>query len=131
MFIKVEIYRIKRNKNLFLFINFISFSTFICIILYLPRRRVQKVVLPSKCTEGTLDWHYPEGTLKVVVPKENGKFTFCVGYNHNPSVKKALITTRSGSREINLPSKIGMMVKQTFFIVILHNVSSEVFYVNF
>ncbi|XP_071167737.1 uncharacterized protein [Mytilus edulis] len=72
----------------------------------MERPRVQKVVLPSKCTEGRLDWHYPEGTLKVVVPKENGKFTFCVGYNHNPSVKKALITTRSGSREINLPSKI-------------------------
>ncbi|XP_052102615.1 uncharacterized protein LOC127736107 [Mytilus californianus] len=66
---------------------------------------VQRVVLPSNCTEGTIYWNYPERTLKVVVPEENGKFTFCVGYVHDPVVKKARITSRSGSREINLPSK--------------------------
>lgn len=71
----------------------------------IKRRRVQRVVLPSNCTEGTLYWNYPERTLKVVVPEENGKFTFCLGYVHDPFVKKARITTRSGSRKINLPSK--------------------------
>ncbi|XP_063433390.1 uncharacterized protein LOC134715258 [Mytilus trossulus] len=71
----------------------------------IKRRRVQRVVLPFNCTEGTLYWNYPEKTLKVVVPEENGNFTFCVGYVHDPFVKRAQITTRSGSRKINLPTK--------------------------
>lgn len=99
--------------------------------IYLLRRRVQRVVLPSNCTEGTLYWNYPEKTLKVVVPEENGNFTFCVGYVHDPFVKRAQITTRSGSRKINLPSKKGMVFKD-YFTVILHtsNVSPYSFFMS-